>query len=184
MPASSKKQAKTARIAYAYKHGKLSKDTEVTDTVKQMAKMSDDQLKDFMHEDIIKCLEELNEKLSFNSSVRKQPYYTFMLNEYKRILFGTDSIYDDINVPTGIQAQCLFQPGEIPLGKENPEDKYIYTTADFVKSHIGFLTTDAVQENPPFKRSRNGYVIKGLGLPPEICECIMYNNAEELFYRS
>ena len=32
------------------------------------------------------------------------------------MLFGTDIIYDDMNVPTGMQAQCLYQPGEIPLG--------------------------------------------------------------------
>ena len=49
-------------------------------------------------------------------SDRRAEHSRRFLSEYAdRIFFGTDSIYDDTNVPTGVQAQCLFQPYEIPL---------------------------------------------------------------------
>ena len=47
MPAETQKQQNTAKLAYAYKHGEL-QDKDVTDSVKQMSKMSDDELKKFM----------------------------------------------------------------------------------------------------------------------------------------
>ena len=97
-----------------------------------------------------------------------------------RILFGTDVIFDDTNVPTGMQAQCLFQPGEVPLGGIPAEDKYVDTTVAFVKSHLDFLLTDAVQRNPPFKRTTADYAIAGLALPREVAEKILFRNAERL----
>jgi predicted TIM-barrel fold metal-dependent hydrolase len=98
-----------------------------------------------------------------------------------RILFGTDIIYDDTNVPTGIQAQCLYQPGEIPLKGADPRTKYVETTAEFFFSHLDFLTTGKVQVDPPFKRSRKGFSITGLDLPPEVCAKILHQNASRLF---
>lgn len=97
-----------------------------------------------------------------------------------RVLFGTDSIYDDTNVPAGVQAQCLLQPGEVPLGDADPLERYIETTKDFVQSHIDFLTTDRVQIEPPFTRTTRGYSIVGLALPPEVCENILHLNARQL----
>ena len=93
------------------------------------------------------------------------------------MLFGTDCIYDDTNVPTGLQAQCLYQPGEIPLAGADPLVRYVETTVSFVHSHIEFLTTENMQENPPFKRSREAYSIYGLNLPLTVCEKILGTNA-------
>ncbi len=104
-----------------------------------------------------------------------------LLIEYQdRILFGTDVIFDDTNVPTGMQAQSLYQPGEIPLYGAQPEEKYVDTTVAFVKSHLDFLLTSEVQHNPPFKRTTRGYSIEGLALPPEVSEKILFRNAERL----
>jgi predicted TIM-barrel fold metal-dependent hydrolase len=104
----------------------------------------------------------------------------FLIRYQDRILFGTDIIYDDTNVPTGIQAQCLYQPGEIPLNGADPGKKYVETTAEFFSSHLDFLTTDKVQVDPPFKRSRKGFSITGLDLPSEVCAKILHENASRL----
>ncbi len=104
----------------------------------------------------------------------------FLLEYQDRILFGTDVIFDDINVPTGMQAQCLFQPYEIPIEGASAEEKYVETTAAFVKSHVDFLLTAEVQHNPPFKRSTAGFSIEGLALPPDASEKILWQNAARL----
>jgi len=104
----------------------------------------------------------------------------FMMKYQDRILFGTDIIYDDTSVPTGIQAQSLYQPGEIPLGDKKAERKYVETTVEFFQSNLDFLTTDKVQSTPPFKRNRRGFSIFGLKLPIEVCKKILYENAKRL----
>ena len=104
----------------------------------------------------------------------------FLLEFQDRILFGTDSIYDDTNVPTGIQAQSLYQPFEIPLNGADPQEKYVDTSVEFIQSHLDFLMTDRVQHNPPFKRITSGYAIQGLHLPADVCEKILAKNAERL----
>ena len=97
-----------------------------------------------------------------------------------RILFGSDAIYDDTNLPTGMQAQCLYQPGEIPLGDADPKERYIETSATFLRSHFDFLTTGRIQNNPPFKRNRQGYSITGLALDETVCAKIFHANVERL----
>jgi predicted TIM-barrel fold metal-dependent hydrolase len=104
----------------------------------------------------------------------------FFIDYADRVLFGTDMIYDDTNVPTGLQAQILYQPGEFPLEGEDPHDKYVRTSVDFLRSHIAFLTTDAVQTEPPFRRRRQGFSIHGLALPEDVLEKILHANAEGL----
>jgi predicted TIM-barrel fold metal-dependent hydrolase len=104
----------------------------------------------------------------------------FLAEHQDRILFGTDAIYDETSVPTGVQAQCLYQPGEATIGEVPPGRKYIDTTVDFVQSHIVFLTTDLTQTDPPFKRTTEPYSITGLALPPDVCEKILHGNARRL----
>ena len=110
----------------------------------------------------------------------------FFIRHQDRILFGTDSIYDDTNVPTGMQAQCLYQPFEIPLENADPKEKYVETSVEFLRSHIEFLTTDHVQRDPPFKRCREGYSITGLNLAEPVCAKLFHANAEpkEIFAQS
>ena len=104
----------------------------------------------------------------------------FMIEYQDRILLGTDMIYDDTNVPTGMQAQSLYQPGEIPLGDADPEARYVETSVQFFRSHLDFLITGGVQSNPPFKRNRKGYTLHGLQLPSQVCEKILWRNAARL----
>ena len=104
----------------------------------------------------------------------------FLIEYQDRVLFGTDTIFDHTNVPTGIQAQSLYQPFEIPIGDADPKEKYVETTIEFIQSHLDFLLTDKVQKNPPFKRTTKGYSIVGLNLPTEVAEKILYRNAERL----
>jgi len=104
----------------------------------------------------------------------------FLIEYQDRVLLGTDTIYDHTNVPTGIQAQSLYQPFEIPLGDADPREKYVDTTVEFIQSHLEFLMTDRVQVKPPFKRTTKGYSIVGLSLPTEACEKILHRNAERL----
>ncbi len=97
-----------------------------------------------------------------------------------RIFFGTDVIYDDTNVPTGQQAQILYQPGEIPLNGADPRERYIETTTAFNRSNIEFITSARIQTAPPFKRSMAPFEIHGLGLPEDIADMILYENAARL----
>jgi predicted TIM-barrel fold metal-dependent hydrolase len=106
---------------------------------------------------------------------------SFFITYQDRILFGTDLIFDDINVPAGVQAQCLYQPGEIALQEgESAERRYVETSVEFLKSHVDFLTTDQLQSTPPFKRNSSGFAIQGISLPEEVCEKILYRNAQRL----
>ena len=97
-----------------------------------------------------------------------------------RILFGTDMIFDETNVPTGQQAQILYQPGEIPLNGADPEKRYVQTSVDFMRSNLEFLTSDAIQHSPPFRRSRTPWAMHGLGLSREAVEKIVFHNARKL----
>jgi predicted TIM-barrel fold metal-dependent hydrolase len=104
----------------------------------------------------------------------------FLIDYQDRILFGTDMIYDDTNVPTGIQAQALYQPFEIPLNGQDPLRRYVETSCGFLQSHLDFLRTDTVQAQPPFKRTKQGITITGLKLPGDVCEKILYTNFKRL----
>jgi len=111
---------------------------------------------------------------------RSQRTKEFLIQYQDRIIFGTDSIYDDTNISTGIQAQCLYQPGQIAIGDTDPKDKYIETSVEFAKSNIDFLTTDKIQVNPPFNRNKKGFSIKGVNLLSDVSEKICYYNIKKL----
>jgi hypothetical protein len=104
----------------------------------------------------------------------------FLIDYADRILFGTDVIYDDTNVPTGMQAQGLFQPYEFPLNELDPHDKYVDTTVDFLRSNLDFLLMDGVQTNPPFKRNRAGVSIRNIHLPEDVCTKLLSKNIEKI----
>lgn len=104
----------------------------------------------------------------------------FLIRYQDRVLFGTDLIYDDTNVPTGMQAQSLYQPFEIPLDGADSQEKYVETSVAFLQSHLDFLTASDVQESPPFKRSTSGCRIQGVDLPAEVVEQICWRNAARI----
>jgi predicted TIM-barrel fold metal-dependent hydrolase len=97
-----------------------------------------------------------------------------------RILFGTDLIFDDTNVPTGMQAQALYQPYELPLNGAEPEAKYVETSAAFLRSHVDFLTTSKIQTEPPFKRTTGAVSIQGVDLPAPVVDRICWQNAARI----
>jgi uncharacterized protein len=104
----------------------------------------------------------------------------FLERYQDRILFGTDIIYDHTNVPTGMQAQCLYQPGEFPLAGADPRERYVDTTAAFLASHLAFLLGAAVQHDPPFRRTTGGYDMAGVALGEPAASKILWRNAERL----
>jgi predicted TIM-barrel fold metal-dependent hydrolase len=104
----------------------------------------------------------------------------FIIDYQDRILFGTDLIYDDTNVPTGMQAQCLYQPGEFPLDGRNAIREYVRTSAEYFRSNLDFLAKDGVQECPPFRRTREPFTVRNLNLPPDVLEKVLYRNAKRL----
>lgn len=102
-------------------------------------------------------------------------------NKYSdRILFGTDLIYDDEHIATRIQAQTFLTKEDVDISGLSNIESYINTSVDFIKSHIKFIETSETQTNPPFKRIKNSYSIKGLGLSKEIKEKIYYKNIEKI----
>lgn len=104
----------------------------------------------------------------------------FLVAYSDRVLFGTDIIYDDASVRYGVQAQSLYQPGELSLQGMDPKLSYVETTARFVRSHLDFLMTDVVQTGPPFKRNREGFQLYGLDLAEDVLDQITYANAARL----
>lgn len=104
----------------------------------------------------------------------------FIIEFQDRILMGTDLIYDDTHVPTGLQAQCLYQPGEIPLDNRDAEARYVETSTEFLDSYKDFLTTDHVQSDPPFKRNLDGFSVHGLALPNDVAEKVLATNADRI----
>ena len=118
---------------------------------------------------------------TLGKSPRRAAHAREFLTEYvDRIFFGTDVIYDDTNVPTGMQAQCLYQPYEFPLEGADPREKYVETTVTYLTSNIDFLTSDTLQPTPPFKRNQAGFTLQNLGLPPNICAKLLHQNIEKL----
>jgi predicted TIM-barrel fold metal-dependent hydrolase len=106
----------------------------------------------------------------------------FLLEFQERILFGTDMIYDDTNLPTGMQAQCLFQPFELPL-KEGmtAEQSYLESSVEFFNYHIEFLTTDHVIVDPPSRRTKAPLITHGANLPADVVNKFCDLNIKKLF---
>ncbi|MDD5697473.1 MAG: amidohydrolase family protein [Victivallaceae bacterium] len=114
------------------------------------------------------------------SEVRSEYSREFIIKYQDRILFGTDMIYDDLNVAAGVQAQSLYQPGEVALNGADPEASYIETSVDFFASHIRFLSGNGVQEHPPFNRSREPFRVYELGLPEKVVRKLVWENPRNI----
>ncbi len=86
----------------------------------------------------------------------------FLIERQDRVLFGTDFICDEA-------------PGDADSRRE-----YMAAAAVFYRSYLDFLTTSKVQTEPPFEQSVRGYSLTGLGLPQEVCNKILRENARRL----
>ncbi len=106
----------------------------------------------------------------------------FLLEFQDRILFGTDMIYDDTNLPTGMQSQCLFQPYEVPLPEgKSAEDQYLETSSNFFNYNLEFLTTESIISKPPVNRTSSPLTTFGVDLPTKTLEKICNSNVRKLF---
>jgi len=114
------------------------------------------------------------------TKAQEQRAREFMVQYADRIVFGTDLIYDSASVNTGVQSQTFLLPKEAGIGGLSKEEAYIKTSVDFVMSHVDFLETGKAQKNPPFKRVKGSYSIKGLKLPPKTLKSIYRKNIHKL----
>ena len=99
-----------------------------------------------------------------------------------RILFGTDLIYLDSDVATGIQSQSFQLQNDLQPDRDaGIEQTYELTSIAYAKSHIEFLRADHVQQHAPFRRVVGSFALHGLGLEPEIVELICYRTPAEVY---
>ena len=115
------------------------------------------------------------------TEVRRQTWYNIIREFSDRVLFGTDLIYDDDSVATGIQSQSFQRPGEADTGGLAPEDAYVRTSAAYVDSHLRFLTSGDVQEQAPFRRQSASFRLHGLGLDDRTLDKVLYTNAARIY---
>ena len=115
------------------------------------------------------------------TEVWRQAWRNIIREFSDRVLFGTDLIYDDRSVATGIQSQSFQHPGEADTGDLAPEEAYVRTSAAYVDSHLKFLISEDVQERAPFRRQRGSFRLHGLGLDDRLLDKILYENAAGIY---
>ena len=115
------------------------------------------------------------------TEVWRQAWRNIIREFSDRVLFGTDLIYDDPSVATGIQSQSFQRPGEADTGDLAPEEAYVRTSAAYVDSHLTFLISEDVQERAPFRRQRGSFRLHGLGLDDRLLDKILYENAAGIY---
>ncbi len=99
-----------------------------------------------------------------------------------RILFGTDLIYIDSDVATGIQSQSFQLPEDLDLDPSaSAEQTYEQTSIFYTKAHIEFLGSDRIQPRAPFRRIEGSFALHGLGLEPEVVERIVCLTPKEVY---
>ncbi len=114
---------------------------------------------------------------------RRREIWTAIFNKYPhRILFGTDLIYIDSDVASGIQSQSFQLPEDLDLDPAaSAEQTYEQTSIAFTKAHLEFLASDKTQPRAPFRRIEGSTAIGGLGLEPRVVERIVYRTPREVY---
>ena len=112
---------------------------------------------------------------------RRAAWREFFTHWTDRILFGTDLIYDDPSVATGIQSQSFQRPGDLDLGGLPPVESYEKTSAEFVDCHMRFLLWERTQPRSPFRRQDGHFRLPGLGLPKDIVRRIAHGNPARVY---
>lgn len=115
------------------------------------------------------------------SESRRAAWRDFFLKRADRILFGTDLIYDDESVATGIQSQSFQRPGDLDLGGLAPEETYEQTSVEFVDCHTRFLLWERPQPRSPFRRQTGHFNLPGLGLPEGTVRRITWGNPARVY---
>jgi len=115
------------------------------------------------------------------TETRRKLWLDILNNFSDRVLFGTDLIYDDQSVATGIQSQSFQRPGEVDTAGLDPEEAYLRTSAAYTDSHLKFLASGEVQQRAPFRRQSGGFRLPGLGLDKRTLDKILYINAARVY---
>ena len=106
---------------------------------------------------------------------RREIWRDILLRHADRILFGTDLIYIDQDVATGIQSQSFQKPEDIPRKPTPVEESYERTSVEYVEAHVKFLVSTDVQEKAPFRRQKGTFRLEGLGLPEGVVRKICWD---------
>jgi predicted TIM-barrel fold metal-dependent hydrolase len=116
-------------------------------------------------------------------TVRRKELWADILSSYPhRILFGTDLIYLDSDVASGIQSQSFQRPEDLDLDPSaSAEQTYEQTSIAYTLSHFEFLGSDKVQPRAPFRREEGSFALHGLGLEPDIVKRIEYQTPQEVY---
>jgi len=113
---------------------------------------------------------------------RQQLWADIFRGHSHRILFGTDLIYIDSDVATGIQSQSFQLPEDLELdGSLSAEQTYEQTSVAYTKSHLEFLRSDTIQPRAPFRRVEGSFALCGLGLEPDVVERIVCLTPKEVY---
>lgn len=114
---------------------------------------------------------------------RRKSIWADIFRKYPdRILFGTDLIYIDTDVATGIQSQSFQLPSDLGLYKSALSERtYEQTSIAYTLSHLEFLSSEDVQPLAPFRRIEGSFALHGLGLEPEIVERICYQTPAKVY---
>ncbi|HUU26974.1 MAG TPA: amidohydrolase family protein [archaeon] len=112
---------------------------------------------------------------------RRQIWREILIQFAGRILFGTDLIYLDADVKTGIQSQSFQRPEDVDLSGLAAGEAYEKTSAAYVQAHVRFLSSQELQQNAPFRRQKGGFPLPGLGLPEEALKKIFYEVPAKIY---
>lgn len=109
---------------------------------------------------------------------RRKEAIKFFEKYQDRIIFGTDLIYDDVWIKSGIQIQTFLTEDDLDEKQRSlgVEELYVKTSVNFMNSHRLFFETDKVQVKPPHKRKTALIKMHGLRLNEKILKKIYCEN--------
>lgn len=115
---------------------------------------------------------------------RRELWRGILIRFADHILFGTDLIYLDQDVATGIQSQSFQRPGDLDPGSLSPEESYEETSLEYTEAHVRFLSSDQTQPEAPFRRQKGTFALQGLGLPEDVLDKILYQVPAKVYHLS
>ena len=115
---------------------------------------------------------------------RRELWREILIRFAERILFGTDLIYHEQDVATGIQSQSFQRPGDPDLKALSPEESYEKTSVEYTLAHVKFLSSEQTQPGAPFRRQKGTFALHGLGLPEDVLDKILYQVPAKIYHLS
>ncbi|MCE5270741.1 amidohydrolase [bacterium] len=116
------------------------------------------------------------------NETRRRHWRDLCIRWSERVLFGTDLIYDNPSVASGIQSQSFQRPEDVDIRGLAPEEAYEKTSAEYVDCHMRFLLWERTQPTAPFRRQAGHTSLPGLGLPDEVVQRIVHDNPLRVYH--